>query len=90
MARRRSPGLVNFVAAIAYHFCLALPAALTQPGDHLLAGRCIAFVTLWHEYSLPLDGRPLFCNGHIDVTRCYKYDPKRDKWRHFGDTLNTG
>ena len=36
------------------------------------------------------DGRPLFCNGHIDVTKCYKYDPKRDEWRHFGDTLYTG
>ena len=24
----------------AYHFCLALPAAFTQPGDHLLAELC--------------------------------------------------
>ena len=28
--------MVNFVAA-AYHFCLALPAAFTQPGKYLLA-----------------------------------------------------
>ena len=40
-AKRRSPGLVNFVAAVAYHFCLALPAAFTQPGAHLLAEPCI-------------------------------------------------
>ena len=34
-AKRRSPGLVNFVTALAFHSCLALPAACTQPGDHL-------------------------------------------------------
>ena len=34
-AKRWFPGLVNFVTAVAYHFCLALPAAFT-PGDHLL------------------------------------------------------
>ena len=40
-AERRSTDLVNFVCtAIAYHFCLALPAAFTQPGDHLLAEPC--------------------------------------------------
>ena len=32
--------MVNFVAAVAYHFCLAWPAAFTQPGDHLLAKLC--------------------------------------------------
>ena len=26
-----SPGLVNFIHAIAYHFCLKLPAVFTQP-----------------------------------------------------------
>ena len=36
-AKRRSPGLVNFVPALAYHFCLGLPAVFTQPGDHILA-----------------------------------------------------
>ena len=30
----------NCVPAVAYHFCLALPAAFTQPGDHLLAKPC--------------------------------------------------
>ena len=34
-AKRRSPGLVNIAAAVAYHFCLALPAAFTQPGGRL-------------------------------------------------------
>ena len=29
--------MLNFVPTVAYHFCLALPAAFTKPGDHLLA-----------------------------------------------------
>ena len=28
-AKRRAPGLVNFIPALAYHFCLALPAIST-------------------------------------------------------------
>ena len=37
--KRWSQGLVNFVSALAYHFCLALHAAFTQPGVHLLSSR---------------------------------------------------
>ena len=40
LAKIRSLGLVNFVTAVAYHYCLVLPAAFTQPGDHLLAQPC--------------------------------------------------
>ena len=29
-----APGLVNFIPALAYHFCLALPAKFSQPGVH--------------------------------------------------------
>ena len=32
-AKRRASGLVSIASAIAYHFCLPLPAAFTQPGD---------------------------------------------------------
>ena len=32
---RRAPGLVKFIPAAAELFCLSLPAAFTQPGDHL-------------------------------------------------------
>ena len=38
--RDRSPGVVNSFAAVAYHFCLILPTAFTQPGDHILAKLC--------------------------------------------------
>ena len=34
--------MVNFVPALAYHFCLNLPAAFTQPGARLLAEPCIS------------------------------------------------
>ena len=27
-----APGLVNFISAVANHFCPSLPAAFTQPG----------------------------------------------------------
>ena len=40
-AKRLWPGLVNFVSALAYHSCLSLPAAFTQPGRSLLADPCI-------------------------------------------------
>ena len=32
---------MNSVGALAYHFCLALPAAFMQPGTHLLADPCM-------------------------------------------------
>ena len=31
------PGLVNFVPAVAYHFCLNLPKTFSQPGNGILA-----------------------------------------------------
>ena len=37
---------MNFVAAVAYHFCPALPAAFTQPGNHLLAEPCTLSILL--------------------------------------------
>ena len=39
--KRQSPALVNFVTALAYHFCLVFPAAFIHTGDHLLAKPCI-------------------------------------------------
>ena len=40
LAIRWCPGLVNFVTAVAYHFCMALLAGFMQPGDHLLSDPC--------------------------------------------------
>ena len=37
----RTPGLVEFVPAVAYYFCVALPAAFLQPGARLLTKSCI-------------------------------------------------
>ena len=37
---RRGPGFMNFVLALAYHFCLNMHAAFTQPGARLLVEPC--------------------------------------------------
>ena len=39
-ANPRTPGLVNFVTAVAYHFCLNLPEKFSQPGARGLANPC--------------------------------------------------
>ena len=38
---RPFPGLVNFAHAVAYHFCLNIPAAFSQPGNSLIVKPCI-------------------------------------------------
>ena len=35
--KKWAPGLVKFVPAFAYHFCLNLPEVLSQPWDHFFA-----------------------------------------------------
>ena len=39
---------MSFDPAVAYHFCLALPAAFTQPGAHPLAEPCTPVLTVTH------------------------------------------
>ena len=39
LAKVGAPGLVNFITAVAYHFCPSLPTAFTQPGASTLANR---------------------------------------------------
>ena len=39
-AKERFQGLVNFVTAFAYHFCLNLPIASSQPGKHSYVDPC--------------------------------------------------
>ena len=39
-AKRLRPGLVNCVPAVAYHFCLNLPRAFSQPGKHSFGDPC--------------------------------------------------
>ena len=45
------PGLVNFVTAVAYHFCLNLPRAFSQPGKHSFGDPCILNLKVLHAYS---------------------------------------
>ena len=44
ISKRPFPGLVNFVPAVAYLFCLNLPAAFWQPGNGLLEIPCTCAV----------------------------------------------
>ena len=37
LAKGGAPGWVNFITAVAYYFCLNLPAAFTQPGASTFA-----------------------------------------------------
>ena len=49
-----SPGLVNFVSAVAYLFCLNLPAAFSQAGDHNFASPCIFNPLMGHDVKAKL------------------------------------
>ena len=62
LAKRRTPGLVNFVPAVAYHICLALPAAFTQPRARFSAELCRSLhpsLALLKGTPHPLVGRSL-------------------------------
>ena len=53
-----------------YCFCLALPAAFTQPGDHLLAEPCTSgYVPLRCEFDLRMLGPGLIC---LFAAKCRK------------------
>ena len=62
-AKRRSPGLVNFVPALAYHFRQALPAAFTQPGGHLLARSSTKLKSFRAKSSCNLQGEECWREG---------------------------
>ena len=57
------PGLLNFVPAVAYHFCLNLPAAFSQPGNGNLLHPCISLPvplpSLLHLSSDDCQQRPM-------------------------------
>ena len=61
-AKRWAPGLVNFVLAVAHHFCLALHVAFTQPGACLLAESCRMIkpkkiITKWMPWIVSVLGK---------------------------------
>ena len=52
---RWAPGLVNFVPGVAYHFCLNLHAAFSQPGARfILAPFILAEMRENFDVKLPL------------------------------------
>ena len=53
-AKKWFPGCENFVLAVAYHFCLALPEKFSQPANPSFAGPCIVglYSIRQHEFSI--------------------------------------
>ena len=62
---------MKFVPAIAYHFYLAMPAAFTQPGAHLLAQPCYSYT-----YLASFMRSPLFIKCTVSLQSC-----RSDAWR---------
>ena len=60
-AKRLSAGLVNFVHAVAYYFCLALSVAFTQPGS-LLAKPCIINIHIHRRVC----NKMILCRDHLE------------------------
>ena len=68
-AKGRAPGFMNFVGAVAYHFCLAFPAAFKQPGTHLLAEPCNTKITPWRSPSCNIEiGRSEGQHGRVKIS----------------------
>ena len=44
-AKVGAPGLVNFITAVAYHFCPSLPEEFTQPGASTFADLCTMMIS---------------------------------------------
>ena len=58
-AKRRVQGLVNFILALAYYYCLALPAEFMQPEAHILAQPCHSYIYLTLHFARCLFGELL-------------------------------
>ena len=52
---------MNFVRAVAYHFCLNLPEKFSQPGDHFLAHPCM------YHHLLQMSPELMFLAGAVYV-----------------------
>ena len=49
-ANPQTPGLVNFVTAVAYHVCLKLPREFLQPGKHSCGDSCLYLPSLPYSH----------------------------------------
>ena len=69
-----TPGLVNFITPVAYHFCPSTPAAFTQPGASTLANLCIAALV----WMFGLHG--IIINAAVSLSLSIQHT-SRDRWR---------
>ena len=68
---RRALGFVNFVLALAYHFCLNLLPAFSQPGACLLVEPCITHLSYWTFVLLRWEGESQVC---LSPPHCHNAD----------------
>ena len=66
-AKVDAPGFVNFAPAVAYHFCLNLPAAFTQSGAPTLADLC---TNIEHSKSSSHSGA--LADARASLTRAWR------------------
>ena len=79
LAKLPFPGLQNFVTALAYHFCLNLPAAFSQPGNGLIEIPCTGS-SVWSATWTP-GGRRTKCSrrsGTFSTRKRIHRNPFRD------------
>ena len=78
---RRATGLVNFVPALAYHFCLNLLAAFTKPGAHLLVESCTWLREISSCSCLPVLAGPawVLLSKDLDLGEGRGRDRRRDR-----------
>ena len=70
-----TPGLLNFITTVDYHFCPSLPAAFTQPGAPTLADLCrmqyafFGIICSFMEKSSSLPPQiPLHMHRNLEIT----------------------
>ena len=73
-AKVGAPGLqlVNNIPALAYHFCLNLPAAFTKPGRSLLVVRCIPCMPVHSRFAC-LPGGKMNCVVDVVNSNCMQF-----------------
>ena len=62
-------GLVNFVPAVAYYFCLNVPAAFSQPGAHLILEPCMAMGKKGASVSHTADAKLTSLRKYSEILR---------------------
>ena len=88
-AKVDAPGLANFVPALAYCFCLNLPAAFTQPGRNIYLSR---FLYMWLPNPKPLEASLKMHLSQVRLKPCSEWelvDMTEGEWRQLRSDVST-